>query len=147
MTDEPTRIIPEFTTVVSLYDKQAVFDRVWDVYVNCAAPQCRDSRGSCVYSHSVNGYGCAVGCLLDRPAADWLDNFCDEAGLDTNILEVANYFEQDFSGADIGFLADLQHIHDNYSDRQALAHGISFTEKFRMEMRELAKEEGLVCPV
>ncbi len=106
---------------------QGLLNRVYDVFVRHGVSQCMNHEGNCIYDHTPNGFGCAIGCDLPKEVAQHIrsvETIIDVLGKgkNSNDEKLFNSDEQQnayayvyerYRDMNTGFLTSLQRWHDH----------------------------------
>lgn len=125
-------------TIQPIASNQEAFDRVWQHFVVEKGERSLSPRGQCRYRGS-RGERCAAGVLIP-------DELYDEGMEDHGIIELLQYetdvdttaLQEYWRNVDPYLIGKMQWAHDDSCER--------FHEEFEGEMRDIAKDFGLVVP-
>lgn len=130
-------------------NKEAI-EKVYNVFVvNNTPKNVIKNTNSCVYTHELNGYGCAVGCLLSKSTASNLDK------LSVTLFSIGNLFElyknnlenfpilekvfEELNGISLDCLQDLQIWHD--AEMQHDKNGVELLKLLKQYVDENGKNK------
>ncbi len=126
---------------------QGIFDRVCEVFVDKQAGPSKTKEGTCFYSHTINGFGCAIGCDLPKYIANNLSENCsiNHFLMDNLVIfswrteeerQAIEFVRQRYADVHKGLLSALQSWHDTGMEDQT-------TEERAAHLKRIARAYDL----